>query len=518
MIPETITVNENHTEKSELHGTYRVTALSAGAFGGSGVGNRWEGNSAIESVVIPNSVTQIGAHAFRECKKLKSVTLSSQVTELYNATFYNCSGLTDFDINGAKLSFLDAYVFSGCSSLEELDLGECPIDSIPNNLFYGCSKLQTIEGINWNSIKSYGTSCFQNCGKINFPISPVATVFKSSAFWGCSSITGDVVLSSDTTEIGDHAFRSTAITSIVVRMSDKSTQKSFNNANFFGCSKLKYAVLPDNIQTIGQYTFSGCSSLEYLILGSGITSFSTNNTFTSCGALKAIIYQGSEDGFKALTGISVLGTVEYKPFSEYVHGSLPAKRTVYYGATVCDKCNGILSQEGFIFKDLLSEMKIGQACVHCGDENITNKFEPVFVDLGYSTFVNNGTCSVMQGFKVNYDALSFYNENCEDKIGAFGVLAVADVKVDDAAFDENGAALNGVLNYEIKTGHNYFDIKVASIPLDAMLDNETAYVDAKLHLCAYVFVGEDIYYVSAGHVGTTLGNAVSYNDVKPVIE
>ena len=45
-----------------------------------------------------------------------------------------------------------------------------------------------------------------------------------------------------------------------------------------------------------------------------------------------------------------------------------------------------------------------------------------------------------------------------------------------------------------------------------MVDEETAFVDAKLHLCAYAFVGDKVYYVSENYVGETLGAGVSYND------
>ena len=480
VIPETVVYEGN---------SYTVTVIASSAF---------RDNANVVSIKTPSTIRSIGEHAFRSMTALRTVELNAGegFKAFSDAEFWGSAKLEFVDMSGCVgltgIGNGGNYddTFDGCKSLTRVVLPK-GINYIGRHAFFNCSSLTTIENLDFTNVTYVG--------------------FK--AFWG-PKITGDVVLSENATYVGDHAFRETNITSIVMRAGEGATQAVMNDATFYNCKQLKYVVLPDNIQTIGQYTFNGCSSLEYLILGSGITTFSTNNTFTGCGALKAIIYQGSEDEFKALTGISALGTVEYKPFSEYAHGSLPAKRTVYYGAVVCDKCNGILSQEGFIFKDLLSEMKIGQECVHCGDENITDKFAPVFVDMGYSTFELNGNCSIVQGFMIDYESLAKYNENCEDKIGAFGVLAVADSKVENGvAFDENGIALDGVLSYEVATGHEYFEIKITNMPLDGIINNtETAYVDAKLHLCAYVFVGDTVHYVSEDYEGVTLGSAVSYND------
>ena len=516
VIPETITVDAKHTDDAKLYGTYTVTTLNNGTFGGSGAGNFWGGNDTVESVVIPNTVTSIGAHAFRECRSLKSVTLSSQVTALYDAAFYNCTGLTSFNVNGAKISHFDAYVFSGCSSLVELDLGECQITSIASNLFYNCSRLETINGINWNNIQSYGVSCFQYCGKISFPISPVATYFGSSAFWGCSSLTGDVILSSETTYLGDHAFRLTGITGIVIRMSDNSTQTSFNNANFYQCTRLKYVIVPDNITTFGGHAFYGCSSLEYIVVGN-LTSINSGTALAGCNSLKAIITTASaEEASASWTGKYSITEGSFAPFADFTYGILPSQRTVFYGATTCSACGGIIeTQESFKFVDLITDMKVSKACIHCGVETVTDNYGSVIVDLGYSVFENNGYCSILQSFMINDSAVVEFNKRFADaQITSFGVLAASATNiVDGKAFDAEGNAYDKVVTHD-DFEHNYIIIKVTNMPLDGKLANGTAFVDAKLYMSAYVTVGEEIYYVSEGHAGTVLGEAVSYNDKK----
>ena len=50
--------------------TYTVVALDDGCFSGS-TSNTWPGNKSIKEVYIPETVTYIGKHAFRECINLE---------------------------------------------------------------------------------------------------------------------------------------------------------------------------------------------------------------------------------------------------------------------------------------------------------------------------------------------------------------------------------------------------------------------------------------------------------------
>jgi hypothetical protein len=172
-------------------------------------------------------------------------------------------------------------------------------------------------------------------------------------------------------------------------------------------------------------------------------------------------------------------------------------------------------EASFKYADLLSEMKVSKGCTHCSVETVTERYAPVFVNLGYSTFSINGYCSVVQGFKVNYASAEVYNGQYVDKaLSSFGVLAVAQSKIEDVAFDSEGNALDGVVCTEINNEFSYFEIKVAKIPTEGNLENGTAYVDAKLHLCAYAVVGNEVYYITEGYVGTTLGEAVSFSSLQ----
>ena len=74
-------------------------------------------SSAIKSLVIPASVTEIGKYAFRDCAALKSVTVNNAVIGEF--MFVNCSKLSSFTI-GTKLKKIGSNVFNYCSNLETI--------------------------------------------------------------------------------------------------------------------------------------------------------------------------------------------------------------------------------------------------------------------------------------------------------------------------------------------------------------------------------------------------------------
>lgn len=62
--------------------------------------SEWRGEhcDALTSVVIPNTVTSIGEHAFCDCKQLSSVTIPSSVETIEDAAFNGCNSLTNVTI------------------------------------------------------------------------------------------------------------------------------------------------------------------------------------------------------------------------------------------------------------------------------------------------------------------------------------------------------------------------------------------------------------------------------------
>lgn len=84
-----------------------VTSIGGSAFWGS----------AIQNLVIPASVTEIGKYACRDCAALKSVTINGTVIGEY--MFVGCTKLSTFNI-GSKLKKIGSNVFNYCSALRTI--------------------------------------------------------------------------------------------------------------------------------------------------------------------------------------------------------------------------------------------------------------------------------------------------------------------------------------------------------------------------------------------------------------
>lgn len=92
--------------------TYKVTTIAANAF---------KDNKKLKSVTVGNNVKKIEASAFSGCTKLKSVTIGSGVTEIGAKAFSKCTALTKITIP-AKVSKIGKQAFSNCKKLKTITI------------------------------------------------------------------------------------------------------------------------------------------------------------------------------------------------------------------------------------------------------------------------------------------------------------------------------------------------------------------------------------------------------------
>ena len=97
----------------------------------------FSGCSSLESVVIPDSVTDIGMSVFYDCSSLKSVTIPDSVTSIENATFCGCSSLKSVII-GDGVTSIGANVFNCCSSLTSVTIPDS-VTYIDDHAFWDCN-------------------------------------------------------------------------------------------------------------------------------------------------------------------------------------------------------------------------------------------------------------------------------------------------------------------------------------------------------------------------------------------
>ena len=75
------------------------------------------GNKEMESLILPDTVSQIRYEAFSGCSSLKTVRLPKSVSRIYGEAFKDCTSLSELDL-GDSLTLIDDSAFSGCTALE----------------------------------------------------------------------------------------------------------------------------------------------------------------------------------------------------------------------------------------------------------------------------------------------------------------------------------------------------------------------------------------------------------------
>lgn len=177
----------------------------------------FEGLSKIKSVSIPQSVTEIGVYAFRDCTALTDVKLPNSILVLKNSIFNGCISLKNIVIPDS-VTEIDNWAFGNCKTLESI--------IIPNG------------------VKRIGRYAFNECISLKkVVIGDGVTEICERAFTGCQNIES-LILGKNVRIIGDRAF--------------------------FDCRSLTNVVIPDSVVTIEEKAFFFCKSLKSVTIGTGL--------------------------------------------------------------------------------------------------------------------------------------------------------------------------------------------------------------------------------------------------------
>ena len=116
----------------------------------------------ITNLVIPETITSIGAHAFENCTGLTSITIPDSVTSIGDGAFYGCTGLTSIVIPDSVTS-IGSKVFFYCTDLTSIEIPDS-VKSIGDYAFYYCTGLTSI--VIPDSVTSIGSSAFEDCTRL----------------------------------------------------------------------------------------------------------------------------------------------------------------------------------------------------------------------------------------------------------------------------------------------------------------------------------------------------------------
>lgn len=241
------------------------------------------GNTALNTVVLPNTLENIGDKAFYQCTNLTDVTIPVTLRQIGN------------------------YAFAGCL-LRSIYLPE-GLESIGNYSFFQDA---TYMDANYNYLG------------LTEIILPTTLITLGQYAFGNQKALASVEILNGLTSIGTNAF-SNCISLKTLLL--PSTLRTINSSAFYMCSALQTLDIPEGVTTIGQNAFYGCKGLIEVNLPSSLQS--VYNSFSNCGNItkmtcKAIV-PPSANGYNVLEGLESKCTLTVSNLSVKVY-----KQTTYW--------------------------------------------------------------------------------------------------------------------------------------------------------------------------------------------
>ena len=266
----------------------------------------------LNSLVIPDSVTNIGDYAFWGCKSLKSLVIPDGVTSIGDCAFYDCESLKSLVIPDSVTS-IGKSAFLNCKSLKSLVIPDS-VTHIGNGAFKACSSLKSlvipasVGNIIGNPFSGWNGElkclspyfiydnkvlfdkdkskiiAFRDKNTTSYVIPDSVSCIEFGAFWNCHSLKR-LVLPDSVSSIGDWAFwNCRSLTDIVI----PDSVNSIGDRVFSGCCSLKSLVIPDSVSSIGESAFEDCTSLSSLVIPEGVISI-VHCAFRGCYSLSNIV-------------------------------------------------------------------------------------------------------------------------------------------------------------------------------------------------------------------------------------
>ena len=218
-----------------------------------------EWNSALKSVGIPESVTEIGNQAFSNCTGLEDINFVKKIGKIGYSAFYNCKSLkrVEFQKNeklvtgtdGKKILYpvtIDSSAFYGCSSLKEVVLSENVVE-LGSEVFLNCTELESITIP--DGLKTIGYSFIKNTAIKELTVPKSVERVNAYYYNGHRSGTTDgayslkqLIFSEGTTSI-----------------------PSYFCCNDSKTAALQKVVIPPSVTSIGEYAFYHCT--DFIIYG-----------------------------------------------------------------------------------------------------------------------------------------------------------------------------------------------------------------------------------------------------------
>lgn len=312
VIPETVTYNSY---------SLTVTSIEESAFEKNG----------LKSIILPNSVKNIGNSAFRNCENLNNISLGEGVETIGNNAFTSCIGLKSILIP-KSVQHIGTQAFYGASSLEAVHITDlsawCRIyfdykeygsyGSTANPIVYANNLY-----LNGNLVTSLripddvtgGIPCYAFTGckcltEVIIPQNITQVGFRS--FAGCTNIKNLIIEDGDTPLNVHYAwyyhsdypgwFKDSPIETLYIGRNIENTKSDFSA--FRENNELTELTFGKSVTAIEEYSFANCENIQNIkVLSSVPPTINAENAFSTKTYTNAIVSvpQGSLSEYQSAT-------------------------------------------------------------------------------------------------------------------------------------------------------------------------------------------------------------------------
>ena len=284
------------------------------------------GNTGLENVKMPDTVTSIGERSFADCTKLEKIIFSEKIETINGRAFAGCTSLKSISLPDSITS-MGTEIFEGCTSLSSVKLPNKCVN-ITSSTFEGCTSLTEITLP--DTVTTIQDHAFKNCTALKtINWSKSITDIQSYAFENCDAL-AKLAIPNTVTNIGTGAFYDCGgLTDIAV----PNSVKSLGSRAFENCDALAKVSISDSVTSMGEKAFYDCDALTDVKLGTGITQIPTS-CFEHCDALPSVVlpYRVSKVGDNAFKNCVALTEITIPRATTSISSSVfsyPAKMTVY---------------------------------------------------------------------------------------------------------------------------------------------------------------------------------------------
>ena len=358
------------------------------------------------------TLTGIDGTAFKDCANITSVTLPATIDSIGLQAFNGCSAMKSINLGDTKLRELQVSTFLYCRSLENITI-PATVTTVGINPFMenlalkainvasGNKNFKSVDGVLFTAdgktlisfppaktkdyvipdgteIIAHSAFCMaRNLNTVQFPASvkrlessaflrvdslksislpPALVYLGSSAFAECKRATGEIVIPSTVTYLGNKALFYTAITRLEIPGSAGTVPTEMAKYcvklrnvvlheglvqmwdGCFNTTAISEIVIPNSITRIRPSAFVGCTLLKNVTLGSGLKTINTQ-VFYNLTGLKVI-------NSLAVTPPTVDDYARYPAFTETVYANCrlnvpEAAQDAYKAAATWKKFNTV---------------------------------------------------------------------------------------------------------------------------------------------------------------------------------